>query len=233
MNSILKKAFLLGLCLWSSSCMNRTASEEYKFTGTLELTEHGVGVPVSGRIATLTVDEGDEVKTGQLIATTDHYNQKSRDYKRLSQLLTQGGANQQQVEQAELDMLDERVVSPVNGVVLTKVHDTGEVVSAQAPIVIIGDRNRLWVKVYVPEGLVNRVKMDMPAKLHFDGLSSSYKGHVTYISPQGEFTPRNVQTPEERVTQTFAVKVSLDDAPASLRPGVASDVTLPLGEEKN
>ena len=53
---------------------------------------------------------------------------------------------------------------------------------------------------------------------------------MSYIASQAEFTPRNVQTEEERITQTFAVKVTLDDPPEYLRPGVAADVTIQMEE---
>lgn len=230
----LKRAIRLSLLLLlvlGAGCKHRDKKNELQLTGTLELTEHGVGVPVLGRIASLLVDEGDEVKMGQVLATTDRYAQTARDYNRLVELLAKGGANQQQVEQAELSMQDQRVLSPVNGVVLTKVHDTGEVVDAKSPILILGDRSKLWVRVFVPEGIINQIKMEQPVTLRFDGLNQGYKGHVSYISPEGEFTPRNVQTPEERVTQTFAVKVTLDETQTFLRPGVAADVIFRLDKE--
>ena len=222
------------ICLLLSllSCRRMRSNSNFDFTGTVELTEHGIGVPVMGRIKTLSVDEGDRVTIGQLIATTDRYDQNTRDYQRLSQLLTHGGTNEQEVENAGLAMEDQKVLSPVNGVVLTKVHDTGEVVDAKSPIVIVGDNSRLWIKIYIPEGQINLVKMDQTATIHFDGLTKTYQGHISYISPQAEFTPRNVQTPEERVTQTFAVKVTVDDVEPHLRPGVSADVTLRLQEGK-
>ena len=60
--------------------------------------------------------------------------------------------------------------------------------------------------------------------LSFDGLTQTYNGHVRYIATKAEFTPRNVQTAEERVTQAFAVKVAVDDAGLQAHPGVAADV---------
>ena len=105
-----------------------------------------------------------------------------------------------------------------------------EVLAAGAPVVVVGNRREVWVKVFVPENMVSRVEMGAPATLHFDGLDREFGGHVIFVSPQAEFTPRNVQTAEERVTQTFAVKVALDEVENYLRPGVAADVTLKLRE---
>jgi HlyD family secretion protein len=198
------------------------------FTGTLEFTEHDVGARVPGRLSRLSVDEGDEVRQGQLIATLERYDQNKRDYDRLVQLSAQGGATRQSVEQAELSLQDQQITSPVDGVVLTKVHDSGEVVGAGDAVVVVGDRKKIWVRIFVPEGVVNRVKLNQTAALKFDGISRSFKGHVSFVAPQAEFTPRNVQTEEERITQTFAVKVMLDEIEPYLRPGVTAEVTLDL-----
>ncbi len=216
----------LGLLL--AGCDRLNGHSTLKLSGTLELTEHSVGARVAGRLQTLRVDDGDEVKTGQLIATLDRWDQTQRDYDRVRSLFERGGATLQAVEQAKLALEDQQVVSPVDGLVLLKVHEAGEVVAAGNPIVVIGDRARLWVRVYVPEGVISRVTAGEPATVSCDGLTRTFRGHVSFIAPKAEFTPRNVQTSEERVTQTFAVKVTLDDTEPSLRPGVAADVTLPL-----
>lgn len=214
---------------FSPACKPSTNSDTvFRFSGTLEMTEHGVGFPVPGRIAELYVDEGAEVKAGQLLAYLDRYPLAKREHDRLVGLLRGGGTNQQAVEQAEQNMYDQRALAPVSGTILTKVHETGETISASSPLVILGDRSELWVRIYVPEGLINRVRMDHAATVLFDGLPEGFPGKVRYISPQAEFTPRNVQTPEERVTQTFAVKVYLDQPPDFLRSGVPADVLLDL-----
>lgn len=228
----MKNSFLIILLLLNllnfSACEKNKNPNLYGFSGTLEMTEHGVGFPVPGRVAALFVDEGDPVQKGQLLGYLDRYALAKKEYQRLAELLKQGGTNLQDVEEAELAMLDQQLLSPVTGVVLTKIHETGEVISATNPFLILGDRQKLWVRIFVPEGLINRVKMDQSAKLRFDGLDQDFPGRVRFISPEAEFTPRNVQTPEERVTQTFAVKVYLESAPAYLRPGVAADVFLEL-----
>lgn len=221
----------LALFLSISACKHRGDGSQLELSGTLEMTEHEVGMPVPGRLAQLLVDEGDTVKRGQLLASLDRFDQARRDYERQASLLSRGGGSQQAVEQAELAMEDQRALSPVDGVVLTKVHETGEIVSSNSPVLLIGDRSRLWVKIYVPEGYVNRLSMGQEARIRFDGLEREYKGRVTFISPAAEFTPRNVQTPEERVTQTFAVKITLDEVEPYLRPGVAADVSLALKVE--
>jgi HlyD family secretion protein len=71
---------------------------------------------------------------------------------------------------------------------------------------------------------VSRIKMRQAATIRVDGLDQDFKGYVTFIAPKAEFTPRNVQTPEERVTQTFGVKVRIEKPEPWLRPGVSADV---------
>lgn len=226
------KILVIILVLVSFGCQPKHDSRILKFSGTLELTEHALGSKVAGRVATMTVDEGDYVTSGQLLATMDRYEQAQKDYVRSESLLKKGGATQQSLEYAALLLDDQKIISPIDGVVLVKVHEVGETVSAGSAVVVVGDRSKLWVKIFVPEGLINSIHLNQPAALFFDGLKQSFKGHVNFIAPQAEFTPRNVQTQEERITQAFAVKVILDEPSVNLRPGVAADVLLKAQPEK-
>ncbi len=197
-----------------------------KLSGTLEMTEHALGAPVPGRLATLIAGEGSLVAKGQILATLDHFEQAQKDYNRLKDIQKTGGIDAQTVEHAYLNMTDHQIVSPEAGEVLVKVHEAGEVVAAGQAVVIVGDPYDRWVKVYVPEGKINQVKLGQPAMLKFDGLNEKVPGVVSYISPKAEFTPRNVQSVEERVTQTFAVKIKLSNARQDVHPGVSADVEL-------
>ncbi len=220
--------FIVTVIVLGSGCGYHSDFSEMKFSGTLELTEHALGAKAAGRLMTVNVDEGQMVKQGQQLATMDRYQQNVRDYQRVENLFKQGGATQQDLEHAALAEEDQQIVSPIDGVVLVKVHEVGEVVAAGLPVVVIGDRTNLWVKIYVPEGQVNKIKMGQAARLSFDGLKETFRGQVSFIASQSEFTPRNVQTAEERITQTFAVKVTLKDAPQYLRPGVAVDIRIEI-----
>ena len=203
-------------------------SPSSKFSGTLEMTEHSVGARVPGRLSTRTVKEGDRVSKGSMLGTLDRYDQVKKDYERLRNIFKTGGSTEQALEHASLDLQDQQIVSPVDGIVLLKVRETGEVLPAGGPVLVIGDTGNLWVRVYVPEGMINRVHLNDRATVKFDGLGEKFEAHVSFISPKAEFTPRNVQTKEERVTQTFAVKVQLENPGAFLRTGVSADVEIHL-----
>ena len=223
----MKKVFLNLLILWLvllSGCRPWPFAPALKFTGTLETTEHNVGARVAGRVAEVFVKEGEKVKRGQLLATLDRFEQAQKDYARAQKIFAKGGLSEQALEQAQWTLDDQQILAPVDGEVLLKVHESGEVVSAGATVAVIADLSRQWVKIFVPEGQINRLRMGQKAWVRMDGLRDAKSAHVTFIAVQAEFTPRNVQTPEERVTQTFGVKVSLED-PGTLRPGVAADVT--------
>jgi HlyD family secretion protein len=213
-----------------TQCGRRDGQQEFKFSGTLEMTEHSVGAKTAGRLVSLSVEEGQDVKKGQLLGTLDRYEQAKKDLARIQELLKEGGATQQTLEYAELALDDQRIVSPVDGIVLVKVYEIGEVVPAGAAVAIVGDTADYWVRIFVPEGSINLLKLNQPADVFLDGIKQPYLGVVSYVSPKAEFTPRNVQTEEERVTQMFAVKVRLQNPPPVIHPGVASDVVFKIKE---
>lgn len=216
-------------CLALSACGRAGDKTSLTLSGTVELTERQLGARVTGRLAGVSAEEGDAVRAGQVLATLDRHEQARRDHERVVREFEKGGASRKAVEHAALALEDQSIVSPVDGLVLVKVHEAGAVVGAGAPVFVVGDRKNPWVRVFVPEGAVNRVRVGAPAGIRLDGLAKSFSGKVSFIAPQAEFTPRNVQTKEERVTQTFAVKVAFDESAEGLRPGVAADVTLELG----
>ena len=233
MTVITRRIIIFILLMMSSGCKLWNEPGQETFSGTLEVNEHVLGAKVAGRVMSLNVDEGSTVKKGELLATLDRYVQLKKDYDRAVEMFNQGGGDHQSVEYAQLAMEDQTVISPVDGVVLVKVHDVGEVVGSGSAVVVVGDRSRYWVKIFVPERYINRVHMGEQAKAKFDGLNEEFSGRVSFIASQAEFTPRNVQTAEERILQTFAVKVDIDHPPEFLRPGVACDVKIKMEIETN
>ena len=207
-----------------AGCAGKKDFKQMIFSGTMEMTEHVLGVKAAGRLENLFVKEGDQVTKGELLATFDRYEQNKKDYARLGVIYKNGGANQQSLENSQLNMEDQQVISPLDGIVLVKSAETGEIIPAGGAIVVVGDPRDQWVKIFVSEDLMNQLSINQKAAIMVDGGNRTYKGHVSFIADKAEFTPRNVQTPEERVTQTFAVKIAVDDADKNLHAGVAADV---------
>jgi HlyD family secretion protein len=130
---------------------------------------------------------------------------------------------------AEVKLKDTAVYAPISGVVLRKNIEAGETIAAGTPVFTIGDLENPWIKVYVKEDKLGVVKLGQKAEIRTDSYpGKTYEGTVTYISSEAEFTPKNVQTQEERVKLVFAVKVSVKNVNNELKPGMPADVKILL-----
>jgi HlyD family secretion protein len=114
---------------------------------------------------------------------------------------------------------DATLKSPVTGFVTAKLADAGEIVPRGTPIVVITDLDHAWANVYVDEPLVPRLKLGQKIVLVTDA-GQRIEGTITFISPKAEFTPRNVQTAEERTKLVYRIKVSADNRDGVLKPGM-------------
>jgi HlyD family secretion protein len=124
---------------------------------------------------------------------------------------------------------DATVLSPVAGIVTQKLADVGEILAPRTPILAVVDLDRAWANVYIDEPLVPRVKLGQAATIFTDAGGAGLKGTVTFISPKAEFTPRNVQTAEERSKLVYRIKVSVDNREGVLKQGMPVEADVPLG----
>jgi HlyD family secretion protein len=130
---------------------------------------------------------------------------------------------------SEERLRDTSVYAPTAGVILRKNVETGETVSAGTPIFTIGDLENPWVKIYVKEDQLGLVKLGQKAEVTVDSFKGKiYEGAVSYISSEAEFTPKNVQTQEERVKLVFGIKVRVKNINEELKPGMPADVRIAL-----
>lgn len=132
---------------------------------------------------------------------------------------------------ASLSMIDRQIEelsikSPLDGVVEALDLQPGDLVAANAPVLSIMDTRHLWIRAYVPEGR-SGLAVGKSFKVTLDSFPNErLAGRLTFVARQGEFTPGNVQTPEERSKQVFRIKVAIDGPVDRLRPGMAGDVWL-------
>jgi multidrug resistance efflux pump len=139
-----------------------------------------------------------------------------------------------QVEAAEArvaaiktQMSELTVVSPCDCVVEGIDLRPGDLVPASAPAVTLLELSRLWIRSYVPESLLGKIHLGERIPVRIDGFPDRrFMGRVTFIATDGEFTPRNIQTPEERSKQVFRIKLTLEEGHDVLRVGMAADVLL-------
>lgn len=122
------------------------------------------------------------------------------------------------------------LTAPFAGTVTVRHREPGEVVAAGAPVVTLLDTDDRWVRIYVAEDKVGAVHLGAAATITTDTYPDRrYPGEVTYVSSEAEFTPKNVQTQEERVRLVYAVKVQVSDDPSQeLKPGMPADVEVSL-----
>jgi HlyD family secretion protein len=128
-----------------------------------------------------------------------------------------------QIATLEHDRQDATVLAPVGGVVTSRLVEPGELVAAGAPLAVIVDLDRAWVNAYVEEPLVPSLRIGGAAEVVTDA-GDRLAGTVAFISPRAEFTPRNVQTAAERARLVYRVRVTVDNTPGVLKPGMPVEV---------
>ncbi len=107
-------------------------------------------------------------------------------------------------------------------------REVGEVVPAGAAVLTLMNPDDRWVRIYVPENQLGKVALGQAARITSDTFpGKTYRGKVAFIAAEAEFTPKNVQTTEERVRLVYAVKVRVEQDPGQeLKPGLPADVFL-------
>ena len=194
-------------------------------------------------------------------AASRHAEQAQRDTERFRELRTEGTASVHEAEQAELAarvaqdrlasaqaqlnraraalaeaesvLTDLTVRAPADGTVATRMADIGEVVSAGSVLLILIDPDHLYLKVYVPEALIGKLRLGLPARLYIDAFPDQpFEAELRYIAAQAEFTPKEVQTADERVKLVYAVKLYLKTNPEHrLTPGQPADAVIRWKED--
>jgi len=129
------------------------------------------------------------------------------------------------LEEAISYLEDTKIYSPINGAVIEKLAEEGEVVSAGTSVVVLANLDALYLKVYIPETKVGKVALGQPARVYTDAYPEKpFPAKVCYVAKRAEFTPKEVQTYEERVQYTFAVKLCIEKNEGHiLKPGMPAD----------
>lgn len=137
---------------------------------------------------------------------------------------------QAQAHVADIDVAlkEAELTAPADGIIETVSVRPGDLVPAGRIVVTMLEPTQLWAKIYVPETDLARVQLNQPATLRVDGLGGrSFQGHVGQIASEAEFLPRNVQTPDDRDHQVFAVKVYAENPAGVLKSGMSASVRFP------
>lgn len=135
-------------------------------------------------------------------------------------------AAEAQIAALQKNLADAVLRSPVAGIVTAKLADAGETIAPRTPVAAITDLDHAWANVYVDEPVVPRLALKQPVTLVTDA-GQRLQGSITFISPRAEFTPRNVQTADERSKLVYRIKVSVDNRDGILKPGMPVEAELP------
>jgi HlyD family secretion protein len=123
---------------------------------------------------------------------------------------------------------DAVLAAPVGGIVTAKLADAGEMVQPREPIVVVSDLDHAWANVYVSEPAVPRLRVGETATLFTDAGGAGIPGTISYVSDKAEFTPRNVQTADDRSKLVYRVKISVDNRGGVLKAGMPVEAEIPL-----
>jgi HlyD family secretion protein len=212
------------------------------------LTDEGRIVKEGQTVARLNTDELVKIRDnaeGSLKAAEHQYALDNLDYERADNLFKAGAIPMQQrdaaqtlaeADKANIEALRAsfelaktrlgfaELVSPLNGFVLVKSSLSGEVVQIGAPVFTVVDLNNIWVTAYINETELGRVKLNQEAYVLADTYPGKrYKGWVSFVSSEAEFTPKTIQTTEERVKLVYRIKVRVDNSSLELKPGMPAD----------
>jgi len=134
-----------------------------------------------------------------------------------------------QVAITDTQINDTVVTSPIDGVVLVKSAEVGEVLAAGTTVVAIGDIDHPWLRAYISETDLGRVKLGQPVQLTSDSFpGKNYPGHISFISSEAEFTPKQIQTREERVKLVYRIKIDAENQRHELKSNMPVDGDIQL-----
>ncbi len=222
----------------------------FRVEGQIEelFTDEGMVVKKGDKVARLKTDELSKIRdnaAGALKMAEYEYALAKIDYDRAQNLLNAGATTVQKRDQARtkadslqadieklkasLDLAQTRLdftnlISPLDGYVLVKSALPGEVVQIGAPVFTAVDLGNLWVTAYISETDLGRVKLGQKVEIQTDTYrGKKYNGRVSFISAQTEFTPKYIQTSEERVKYVYRIKIRVDNSSLELKAGMPAD----------
>jgi HlyD family secretion protein len=183
----------------------------------------------------IAAQEVDRARQGYLVAAAQEKSARQR------LALLEAGPRPDQIEAARGQLAQARnaldaartrlkemvILSPVDGIALRKNLEVGEMANPGVPILTLMRPSDLWVRAYVPEEEVGRIKVGSRAQVAVDAYPARrFPGRITEIASEAEFTPRNVQTRKERVNLVFRIKIAVDNPEGILKPGMPADADI-------
>ncbi|WP_413293795.1 efflux RND transporter periplasmic adaptor subunit [Bdellovibrio sp. HCB185ZH] len=206
----------------------------FRYAGTIEVTKVDVPLRVQAVINQLPVKEGMIVEKGQKLVSLScedikiSYELAKSTYRRSATLYRSGNISAEAYDQvrSKKDDLETRlgwceVLSPLKGTVLTKYFEEGEMVNPGAKLVTIGNLEEVYAYFYLPHDEIANLKINQQVEATLPEMDDKkFPGVIEFINPDAEFTPKNVQTRDERTRLVFGVKIRFANKEGILKPGM-------------
>jgi HlyD family secretion protein len=145
----------------------------------------------------------------------------------IQQAKAQVNEAQQQVNQARQQLSYTELFAPMDGIILVRSAEPGEYLNPSTPVITLGDLDHPWLRAFITETDLGRIRLNDKAEVFTDAFPDKpFEGRLTFISSQAEFTPKSVQTFEERVKLMFRIKIALANPRGELKPGMPADAVI-------
>jgi HlyD family secretion protein len=172
---------------------------------------------------TATQQQYDDASTRYRLAQSQHESAKAQE----KTLDAREATARASIALLDRQIRDGAVTAPLAGVVVEKYVERGEVVPAGGSILKIADTKEFWLKIYIGEKDLGLFRLGSGVRVHVDALQEPLAGLVSWVSPEAEFTPKNVETKDARAELVYAVKVTVQNPPDVLKIGMPAEVHLP------
>jgi len=136
------------------------------------------------------------------------------------------GVMRARLAQVEKAVNDCTLSAPMDGIVTTRNHEEGEWIAPGASLLTLSRLDEVWLVVYLPETRLGKVKLGQKAWVAIDGTARRFEGKMTFLSPEVEFTPKDIQTPDQRAKLVYRVKITLPNPDGIFKPGMPADAYL-------
>ncbi len=221
------------------ACERNASSNEFRYAGTVETTKVTLSSKVASDIVKFSLEEGDEVKAGDVVVqlNDDIYQvattQLNNDYERSRKLISDKFISEEQHDRIkrQKDTNDLyikwcKITTPISGTVITKFKQEGEYVSPGMNIISITDMKDVWAYFYVEHNKVNKLKVGDRIKCYLPEASDKIiVGKIIKINEEAEFTPKNVQTREERTRLVYGIKVKFENDDLLIKSGMVLETS--------
>jgi HlyD family secretion protein len=238
-----KKRFLLipAAILLTAAGWLYLRPRSFRYAGTVESTDVSLSPRISSTISTVTVQEGDMVVAGQTLVELGCEDLKlgaaiaARDFSRSERLYKEGSTpletydrDRNRRDATALQVSWCSIASPIHGVVLARLHEPGEWASPGVNLLTLADLDSVYAYIYIPQTVLFEITPGEQLQAFLpEAGDRPRKARVAFIRPEAEFTPKNVQTREERTRLVYGVKVALDNSDGVLKPGMPIEIGLP------